>query len=116
MVDDIVIYSKCFQEHLEHINEMLMRLREAGLTAHVNKCQFILRTIKCLDHVLKDGVIKMDLDKVAAIANLQLPLAKRSLKTALGLFGYYHDHIRNFSTKSYLLTEMLLKHNSDRLV
>ena len=77
MVDDIVIYSKRFQEHLKHIEEVLMRLRRARLTAHVNKCQFILRRIKCLGHVLEDGVINMDLDKVAAIANLQRPLAKR---------------------------------------
>ena len=116
MVDDIVIYSKSFQEHLEHIEEVLMRLRRAGLTTHVNKCQFILHRIKCLGHVLEDGVIKMNLDKVAAIANFQRPLAKRSLKVALGLFGYYRDHIHDFSTKSYLLTEMLLKSKPDRLI
>ena len=101
---------------MEDINEVLMRLHGARLTAHVNKCQFILRRIRSLGHVLKDGVIKMDLDKVAAIAHLQRPLAKRSLKFALGLFGYYQYHVRDFSTKSYLLAEMLLKRNPDRLV
>ena len=57
----------------------------------------------------------MDLDMVAAIASLQRPLAKRSLKTALGLFGYYRDDIRDFSTKPYLVTEMLLKRNPDKI-
>ena len=116
MVNDIVIYSKSFEEHLEHIKEGLMRLRGAGLTASVNKCQFILRRINRLGHVLEDGVINMDLEKIAAIANLQRRLANRSIKTALGLFDYYRDHIRDFITKSYLLTEMLLKRSPDRIV
>ena len=76
----------------------------------------MLRRIKCLGHVLEDGVMKMDLDKVAAIVSLQRPLAKRSLKAALGLFEYYRDHIHDFSTKWYLLTEMLFKSKPDRLV
>ena len=58
----------------------------------------------------------MDDEKMASIKNLQRPLTKRSLKRALGLFGHYKAHIRNFSAKSYLLTEMLLKNKPDRLV
>ena len=116
MVDDIVIYSKDLESHVVHIKEVLTKLRNAGLTAHVNKCQFILRRIKCHGHYLENEVIKMDDDKVAARKNLQRPLTKGSLKGALGLFGYYREHIRDFSARSYLLTEMLLKNKPDRLV
>ena len=55
MVDDIVIYSNDFESHVVHIKEVLIRLRNAGLTAHGNKCQFILRIIKCLGHYLENG-------------------------------------------------------------
>ena len=62
---------------MAHISEVLERLRKAGLNANTSKCQFALRSIECLGHVLENVLIKMDNSKVEAIKNLKVPQTKR---------------------------------------
>src|SRR6201999_2667489 len=56
-LDDIMIYSKDFEEHLEHVNKVLNKLRESNMIAKLKKCQFGLRNINFLGHIVgKDGL------------------------------------------------------------
>jgi len=68
LLDDTLIFSSTFQEHLEHVSRVLDRLKEAGLTANKEKCSFAANRIKIFGHLLVDGLVYPDEDKVAAIA------------------------------------------------
>ncbi|KAL0430881.1 UNVERIFIED_CONTAM: Retrovirus-related Pol polyprotein from transposon [Sesamum radiatum] len=66
-LDDIVIYSRTLAEHVEHLRQVLARLREYELYAKVSKCSFAQETISFLGHIVERGCIRMDPKKVLAL-------------------------------------------------
>jgi len=95
LLDDIVIHSRTFEEHLKHLREVLTRVRDAGLTANARKCQYVTRSIKVLGHTLEDGLVKPSMDKVEAIVAMVRPTTKSLLRRLLGMANYY----RHFQKK-----------------
>lgn len=114
-LDDICIYSKTFSEHVAHLREVLIRLRNAGLTANTSKCKFLLKSMKILGHVLEDGLIRPDEEKVAAIQQISTLATKTQVKSFLGLTGYYADFIPGYQEKAYALTELLKRNKPDKV-
>jgi hypothetical protein len=76
MQDDIACYSVDFESHLEHLHEILTRLRNAGLTADTQKCSFVRERIQILEHTLHNGEISPSDEKVAVIRDLSPPKTK----------------------------------------
>jgi hypothetical protein len=109
MQDDIACYSVDFESHLEHLREILTRLRNAGLTANTEKCSFVRERIQILGHTLHNGEISPSDEKVAVIRDLSPPKTKRRLAAFLGLVNYYSNHIRFYSDTAFPLTELLKK-------
>ena len=68
-LDDILIFSETKKEHLEHIRQVLQRLKEEKLLIHLKKCSFIQEEIVYLGFVMLDDGLRMDLEKVKAIWN-----------------------------------------------
>ncbi|KAL0350188.1 UNVERIFIED_CONTAM: Retrovirus-related Pol polyprotein from transposon.6 [Sesamum radiatum] len=66
-LDNIVVYSGTLAEHVEHLRQVLMRLREHELYTNVSKCSFAQETISFLGHIVERGRIRMDPKKVQAI-------------------------------------------------
>jgi hypothetical protein len=66
-IDDILIYSKNEEDHAEHLHIVLTRLRERQLYAKFSKCEFWLREVPFLGHVLSDGRIMVDPTKVQEV-------------------------------------------------
>jgi hypothetical protein len=88
-LDDITIYSKTFQEHLDHVQQVMNVLKEANLKLNLAKCYFFLNNIKFLGHVIgKDG-IKTDERLVDKIKNFPEPTNLRQLRGFLGIASYY---------------------------
>ena len=114
-LDDIVIHSKSFEEHKMHIREVLVRLRNAGLTANTSKCRFLLKKMKILGHLIQDGLLRPDQDKVEAINQIEKLNTKTEVKAFLGLTGYYSDYIPFYQDKAYALTELLKKNKPDKV-
>ena len=81
---------------MAHIRDVLERLRRAHLTVNIGKCCFAQRRLKCLGHILEDGKILLDDDKVKAIVELQPPKSKRQVRQILGFLGYYQEYLKNF--------------------
>ena len=68
-IDDILVYSKTEREHAGHLQLVLQILREKKLYAKLSKCEFWMKEVKFLDHVVSHGGISVDLSKVEAVLN-----------------------------------------------
>ncbi|KAG8495472.1 hypothetical protein CXB51_013116 [Gossypium anomalum] len=107
--DDILVYSKSWPEHLEHLHEVLLILRTQQLFAKKTKCCFGTSQIEYLGHVLHDGMVFMDKSKIACISSWPVPSSVKELRSFLGLSGYYRRFIKDYGVMAKPLTELLKK-------
>lgn len=91
--DDIIIFSDTWDEHLDHIKEVLDRMKAAGLTVRPSKCKLGSLEIVCLGHIIGSGKIRHDPKKITAMFEFPLPLTKKDSRSLLGLTGYYRQYI-----------------------
>src|SRR2546421_2460059 len=106
-LNDIIIHSKTFEQHLEDIDEVLGKLRDAKLMSKESKCEFCAPEIKFLGHIIgKDGR-KVDPDKVEKVKNYPRPENISQLRGFLGLASYYRKFVKDFSKKVKPMTKLL---------
>jgi transposase InsO family protein/translation initiation factor IF-1 len=105
-LDDILIFSKTPEEHLEHVAKVLEVLRDNQLYVGLDKCAFGLSEIDFLGHVVSADGIKPDPKKVAAVTEWPTPTSVREVRGFLGLTGYYRRFIKHYAQKAYPLTEL----------
>jgi len=84
LLDDIVIFSDTWEQHVNHVRLVMERLREAALTLNMTKYQFCLRSMKILDYTLMDGKLMPSDDKIEAILKLAPIKTKKGVKAILG--------------------------------
>ncbi len=113
-LDDIIIFSKTWEEHLEHIKAVLTRLRERNLTAKPEKCKFGMRECTYLGHIVGNGRVKPDPEKVRAVESFPRPVTKKQVRGFLGLTGYYRRFIENYSRIAAPLTDLTKKSLPDK--
>jgi hypothetical protein len=106
-LDDIIIHSKTFEQHLQDIEEVFGKLRDARLKSKEGKCEFCAEEIKFLGHVIGKEGRKVDPDKIEKVKNYPRPENISQLRGFLGLASYYRKFIRDFSEKAKPLTELL---------
>lgn len=105
-LDDIIICSRTFEDHLKMLREVAIRLRKANLTISQHKSKFCREEIKYLGYVLNENGWKVDADKVACIVDFPRPQSKREVQRFLGLCNWYRRFIENFSGIAVPLTEL----------
>lgn len=108
-LDDVLVYSNTFAEHLEHISEVLRRIEAANLTINPAKVSLCKQSLKFLGHVISPGNCRPDPDKVQAVSDFPEPKTVKELQRFLGLVGYYRNFIPHFSDKARPLTTLLKK-------
>ena len=91
-LDDIVIYSRSEEEHVQHLELVFARLREAGSRLKPTKCFFGLEEIKLLGYIVNRDGIHTDPEKVKAIAKLTPPRDLKGVRSFLGMTGFYLCH------------------------
>ena len=103
-LDDIIIFSKTPQEHLTHIHMVFEKLRTANLSMKKSKCNFFLKEIQYLGHILSTTGICPLPSKTQAIRNMNAPTTPKQVRAFLGLVGYYRKFIRGFAKVAKPLT------------
>ena len=108
-VDDCIIFSSNFQQHLGHINEVFSRFRQAGLKLSPKKCFFAQKKLYYLGHVISKDGVQTDERKVEKIKKLSPPKDQKGVKSLLGLTNYYKKFISGYSKICAPITELLKK-------
>jgi len=96
-LDDIIVYSRDFDTHLQRLQEVFERLRGANLKLHVKKCCLFQRKVSFLGHVISESGIEVQRDKVAAVRDWPTPRNLSELRSFLGLCFYYRRFIAGFA-------------------
>lgn len=105
-LDDIIICSRTFDEHLKMLGKVADRLRKANLTISQDKSKFCREEMKYLGYVLNEKGWKVDEDKISCIVNFPAPQSRRELQRFLGLCNWYRRFISDFSRVAVPLTEL----------
>ena len=110
-LDDIMIYSKTYKEHLRHLEKVFERLRENKLYAKLKKCEFAKQEVQYLGHIVSENSIKPEEDKIKAIKEWKQPQNQKDVMSFLGLANFYRKFIDNFSKRSIALTKLIGKNS-----
>uniref|UniRef100_A0A9J7ZIR3 Gypsy retrotransposon integrase-like protein 1 n=1 Tax=Cyprinus carpio carpio TaxID=630221 RepID=A0A9J7ZIR3_CYPCA len=108
-LDDVVIYSGSWQEHLRHLEDILKRLQEAGLTINTTKCSWAQTEVRYLGYLLGHGQIRPQVEKLKAIQNIARPQTKKQVRSFLGLIGWYRRFVPHFASLATPLTDLTKK-------
>ena len=108
-IDDIVIYSDSWEDHLRTLKELFGRLRKARITARPTKCLLGASRMEFLGHQVRGDIITPSRDNLEKVRNTPRPTTNKQVRSFLGLVGYYRDHIPAFAEISAPLTDLLKK-------
>jgi len=108
-IDDILIYSKFEEEHVENLRIVLQVLKEKKLYAKLSKCESWLEEVSFLGHIISGSGIVVDPSKVEAVSQWDTPKSVKKVRSFLGLAGYYRRFIEGFSKIALSLTQLTCK-------
>ena len=109
VIDDILVYSKDTQEQEHHLRIVLQILRENQLLATLSKCDFWLKEVSFLGHIVSAKGIRVDPMKIEAIMNWKPPRNVTEVRSFLVLAGYYRRFVQGFSVIASPLTRLIRK-------
>ena len=96
-IDDLLIFSVTLQEHLDHLRQVIHRLREVGLKVNLGKCQFIRSEVEYLGHVITPEGLRPNSKLVEAVRDYSPPKNAQELRRFLGLTLYYRRFVNHFA-------------------
>ncbi|GBB96358.1 hypothetical protein RclHR1_27350003 [Rhizophagus clarus] len=108
-IDDIMIYSKSFEEHMEHLEKVLRKLKEKNIILKLKKCKFGERNIEFLGHIVGRDGLKPEEKKIEKIRNMERPRNVKEIRSFLGLCSYYRKFVKDFSRIAKPISNLVRK-------
>ena len=108
-IDDIIVFSDSWEQHLQQVKAFLTRLRQARLTVNLSKSELGKACVTYLGYVVGQGKIRPINAKVEAIVSFPVPTNKNQLMRFLGMVGYYRKFCKNFAVVAEPLKRLLQK-------
>lgn len=105
-IDDVILFSNSWEEHLATLAELLRRLREARLTVKLAKSKFGVGTVLYLGHEVGNGCVRPKTANVSAVLEFPTPTNKREIRRFLGMAGFYRRFCPNFAEVAAPLTNL----------
>ena len=107
--DDILIYIKSWEEHVQHVDRVLHLLKEQQLYVKPSKCFFGVQEVEYLGHIASHHGVKAYPNKIKAIKEWRIPTTLRHIRRFLGLTGYYLKFVKNYGRIAAPLMTLLKK-------
>ena len=111
-LDDIIVFSRTFEEHLERLRLVLNRLRDAHLKVKPSKCSLVKSSVGYLGHVFSADGVRPDLAKINAVATWKQPTSITGVRQFLGFASYYRRFIQDFAKIATPLHALTKKHST----
>lgn len=108
-IDDLIVYSRSWEEHLGQLDELFSRLETANLVVNLAKSEFAKGKVTYLGHIVGQGQVAPRQAKVECILDFPIPITKKELLRFLGMSGFYRKFCPNYSTVVLPLTNLLKK-------
>ena len=115
-IDDIVIHSDSWENHMAHIKQVLKRLQDARLTAKPKKCKFGMSRTEYLGFVIGQGKVSPIQGKIQGIQSCVRPTTKTGVRSFMGMANYYRGFIPNFAQITAPLSDLLRKNMPNTIV
>ena len=106
-LDDLLVYSKNFEEHLERLQIVFDRLREVGLKLNPKKCNFARTSVEYLGYTVSGNGIATSDSKIRAVNDWPAPKTLRDLRSFLGFASYYRRFVDGFAKKAQPLNQLV---------
>jgi len=107
--DDILVYSRDLDDHLEHLRQVLLVLRKHTLFANIDKCTFCVDSVVLLGFVVSKNGVHVDPEKIKTIQEWPTPKSVGDIRSFHGLTSFYRRFVNNFSTLALRLNELVKK-------
>lgn len=108
-IDDILVYSKSIEEHVEHLRQVFELLQQHQLHLKIAKCSFAKEQLEFLGHIISSGGVSTDPTKVQIVQRWPVPTSVKEVRSFLGMAGYYRRFVKHFGIISKPLTNLLKK-------
>ena len=105
-LDDVIIFARTYEEHLERLQMVLQRIREAGLKLSAKKCKFFKERVVYVGHLVSKDGIEADPAKIEVIKTWPLPTSPE-VRRFLGFAGYYRKFVKDFACIAQPLNELM---------
>ena len=108
-LDDVIVVSKTFEDHLQNLRKVLVRLREHGAKLKPSKCKLFRKEVNFLGRIVSADGYKLDTANIKPLLQLQdsIPKTIGDVRRLVGLLGYYKRYIKNFSSVAKPIYDLL---------
>lgn len=110
-IDDIIIATSTFEEHVFYLKKVSERLAKANLSINVNKSKFCVPEINYLGYILNKDGLSPNPGKISAIINYPSPTSVKQVRQLMGMVSWYRRFIKNLAEITTPITELLKKSN-----
>ena len=95
-IDDVIVFSRTFEEHLVRLHQVLSRIKEANLKLSPSKCKLFRHSVEYLGHVVSQDGVGTD-PKIEAITEWPTPRSTRNVRSFVGFCSYYQQFVCGFA-------------------